>query len=63
MNNKIWLATISSLILSNVSAQASEYCGGKSDTVSLKQCATQDYKLEEDKINLVYANIQNLITS
>lgn len=61
MNNKIWLAAISSLILSNVSAQASEYCGGKSDTVSLKQCATQDYKLEEDRINLVYKELQSVL--
>ena len=61
MNNKIWLAAISSLILSNVSVQASEYCGGKSDTVSLKQCAMQEYKLEENRINLVYKELQSVL--
>ena len=52
-----------SISMSSVWAQDVEYCEGKYDTVSLKQCAMADYKLEENKINRVYKELMATLKS
>ena len=59
--NILWSGILLSISMSSISAQAAEYCNGKVDTVSLKQCAMTDYKLEENKINRVYKELMNTL--
>ena len=64
MNNKTLLIGISltlSIMLNGVSAHASEYCGGRVDTFSLRECAMEDYKLEDDRLNKVYQKLRSIL--
>lgn len=66
MINRILLfgiGTLLSISMSSVWAQGPEYCEGKYDTVSLKQCSMADYKLEEHKINRVYKELMATLSS
>lgn len=65
MDNKKWITGISlgfCIVLSSASAHAAEYCNDKVDTISLRKCAIEDYKLEEDKINLVYQKLRAILS-
>ncbi len=57
------IGTLLSISMSSVWAQDAEYCEGKYDTASLRQCAMADYKLEEHKINRVYKELMATLSS
>ena len=57
------IGTLLSIAMSSVRAQDVEYCEGKYDTASLRQCAMTDYKLEENKINRVYKELMSTLSS